>query len=107
MLQKASGLRIDGCPWRALYDPFVAAVTHAHAWWKSGQLAVLYPTGVPVAIMRGIEVFEGASRTVEVHDIERERERADAEREAREMSLGSFPPPGVPRVIGRKPKPRR
>lgn len=54
---------------------------------QKGELATRYPRGVPEALARGVEVFDGAFARVKAHDIEldakeRERKRAELQKNA-------------------------
>jgi hypothetical protein len=84
--EAATGERPSGCPWRAFADPYVAEVLRAHRWWKSGQLATRYPTGVPAPIAWGVEVYDVALNTVQVVDMRADREKRDEARREREAN---------------------
>jgi hypothetical protein len=73
-------LYIKGCPiWHIVASPATCEVFRAHRWWETGQLALLYPHGVPVALVRALDaVTNGRARG------ERERwEDAERRRKAR------------------------
>lgn len=81
-VERAAGDRPDGCPWRVFRDPFVAEVLGAHRWWKAQQLSTRWPDP-PLALLRGLEVYDAALNAVQVYDLRKERERREAENRAR------------------------
>ncbi len=80
-IERATGGRPDGCPWRAFEDPFVGEVLRAYRHWKAGQLALVWGAAPPAALMRGLEVYDAALNAVQAHDIREERKKRDAQRE--------------------------
>lgn len=74
----ASGFRQTTCPWRALHEGFVAAVLEAHRWWVKGALSL---DTIPEALRRGINVYDGALNSVQVHDLRKETKRNEPESE--------------------------
>lgn len=81
--EEATGERPRGCPWRAYADPYVAEVLRAYRWWKAGQLEARYAGDVPASIAWGVEVYDAALNSVQVHDMREDREKREAERKAR------------------------
>lgn len=59
---------VTTCPWRSLFDPFVARVQSAMRSFKSGNLAVSHP-GISHRHMQGILHFDAARDMVEAHFI--------------------------------------
>ncbi len=84
-IEVATGDRPDGCPWRSFRDPFVAEVLSAYRWWKARQLSTRWPDP-PVALLRGIEVYDAALNAVQVHDLRKEREKRETAARERELS---------------------
>ena len=84
-VEAATGTKGSACPWRAFRDPFVAEVLRAYRWWKAGQLAALWPRP-PLALVRGLEVYDSALNSVQAHDIREERKRRERENRERELS---------------------
>lgn len=81
-IEKATGVRPTGCPWRALRDPFVRAVQDAYPWAESGELRLRWGADPPHALILGVEVYRRALRATQAHDTERrdEARRREAER---------------------------
>lgn len=75
-LEKVTGVRQMTCPWQALRDPFVIAVLHGHRLFKERQLFDRMPR-CPEALMRGIEVYDGALNAVQNHDLRIQQEQAE------------------------------
>lgn len=84
-MEAATGQRTDGCPWRSYEDPFVGEVLRAYRWWKAGQLAAVWPEP-PLALVRGLEVYDAALNAVQSHDIREERRRRESERRERDLA---------------------
>lgn len=84
-IERATGERPDGCPWRAFDDPYVGEVLRAYRWWKAGQLALRWPDP-PVALLIGLEVYDAALNAVQAHDSREERKRRETEAKERELS---------------------
>lgn len=71
-----TGVRPDGCPWRALRDPFVVRVVNAYAPWKIGH---------PIReerLRRGVEAFHRAVENVMAADMRREKKKREAKQKA-------------------------
>jgi len=75
-IERDTGVRPDGCPWRALRDPFVGRVVRAHRSWKNGH---------PIRearLLAGVEAYDAALNQIEAADMKadrRERESRKAE----------------------------
>ena len=80
--ERVTGDRPDGCPWRAYEDPFVGEVLRAYRHWKERQLHLVWGADPPVALMRGIEVYDAALNAIRANDIREEREKNKRERES-------------------------
>jgi hypothetical protein len=87
-------VRLNGCPWRALSDPFVIAVTRSHRWFEKGELALKWGDDPPAALMAGIEVYAGALNAVQAHDDQKRAERREQERKEREAQRAPDGPRG-------------
>jgi hypothetical protein len=83
-LERATGERPPGCPWRQLADPFVTAVIRAYRWHKTGELEARCGGSVPNALARGIEIYDAALNGVQSFDIRARREAEEQERKARQ-----------------------
>jgi hypothetical protein len=84
--EELTGSRPDGCPWRVLSDPWVSEVVRAHKWFKEHQLETRYGGAPPSSIVWGVEVYDAALNSVQVHDFREdseEREKQAREREQR------------------------
>lgn len=84
-VERATGVRPDGCPVRTLRDPFVAAVVRAHRPYAKGELAARHGRSMPIALAAGVDCFDAALNAIEASDMredreERERARKTAER---------------------------
>jgi len=84
-IERATGSRPHGCPWRAFEDPFVAEVLKAYRWFKANQLSVVWPNP-PAALIRGLEVYDAAVNAVQATDIRDERERREKERREQKLN---------------------
>lgn len=85
-IEKATGERPPGCPWRQLREPFVAAVIRAHRWHKTGELEARCGGSIPEALARGVETYDAALNAVQVYDARERRAKEKREREADEMN---------------------
>lgn len=84
-IERATGVRPDGCPMRVLADPFVSAVVRAHRPYVKGELSARHGRSMPIALAAGVDCFDAALNAIEVADMredreERERARKTAER---------------------------
>lgn len=68
-VERVSGMRGEGCPFRALADPYVQRVVNGHRHWGKGELSARYGGDVPEAIWRGVEVFDAALGAVDAFDL--------------------------------------
>jgi hypothetical protein len=48
----------DVCPGAYARSEAAREVERVWAWWQKGQLALLYPDGVPADVVEAIEIFE-------------------------------------------------
>ena len=85
-VEAITGQRYDGCPWRAYEDPFVGEVLRAYRHWKERSLHLVWGDDPPVALIRGLEVYDSALNSVQAHDIREERKRRERENRERELS---------------------
>lgn len=75
-IEDATGIRPEGCPWRALSHPFVRHVMTARRHWSKGALSV---EDMPHALRTGLEIYDAAVSSIEVTDIRADREKRKAE----------------------------
>ena len=87
-VERATGVRPDGCPVRTLRDPFVAAVVRAHRPYAKGELAARHGRSMPIALAAGVDCFYAALNAIEVADMR--EDKAERERAAKQ------PPPDRP-----------
>lgn len=93
-IERATGVRPDGCPMRALRDPFVTAVVRAHRPFAKGELAARHGRSMPIALAAGVDCFDAALNAIEVADMRDDRE--DRERARRSAERGpERPTPGT------------
>lgn len=82
-IERATGVRPDGCPMRVLRDPFVAAVIRAHRPYVKGELSARHGRSMPIALAAGVDCFDAALNAIEVADMREDREeRARAQKAA-------------------------
>ena len=79
-IERVTGKRPDGCPWKAYEDPFVAAVLDAYPHWKERQLHLVWGHDPPLALMRGLRAYESALNAIRAHDMRERNEKIAAER---------------------------
>lgn len=91
-IERATGVRPDGCPMRALRDPFVTAVVRAHRPFAKGELAARHGRSMPIALAAGVDCFDAALNAIEVADMR--DDRAERERAAKQ-STPDRPTPGT------------
>lgn len=87
-IERATGVRPDGCPTRVLADPFVAAVIRAHRPYVKGELSARHGRSMPIALAAGVDCFDAALNAIEVADMR--EDKAERDRAAKQ------PPPDRP-----------
>ena len=80
--EEATGERPVGCPWAALRDPFVGEVVRMHRHWKEGAVSI---ETLPASIVAGLETFDAALNSVQIHDMREDREERKREAEQRDL----------------------
>lgn len=78
-IERVTGKRPMGCPWKAYEDPFVAAVLDAYPHWKERQLALVWGNDPPLALMRGLRAYESALNAIRASDIRDKNAKVAAE----------------------------
>jgi len=73
-IERVTGERGDGCPWRASRDLFVQRVVSSHRHWTKGELGSRWGGNrrVPEALLRGCEIFDAALQSVQSFDIKQQ-----------------------------------
>lgn len=64
---------IEGCPYRCLRDPLVAATVQAWSWWEKGQLEV-YAPDPPAVLVEALTIYEHERARSESWEMARVRE---------------------------------
>lgn len=80
-VEAITGQRYDGCPWRAYEDPFVGEVLRAYRHWKERSLHLVWGDDPPVALIRGLEVYDAALNAIRAHDMGEDRKKREADRQ--------------------------
>ena len=75
-IERDTGVRPDGCPWRSLRDPFVVRVVKAHRGWKNGHAIT------EQRLRSAVEAYDAARNAIEVADMKAERKRDEQKRAA-------------------------
>ncbi len=73
-IESDTGTKPDGCPWRALRDPFVRQVLHVYPAWKTGHDVN------PARLRNAVQAYHAALNAIEVADMKRERKRREAKK---------------------------
>lgn len=77
-----TGVRYEGCPWRAFFEPIVRWTMEAYSFFESGQLAFYAPS----PSHKQVEALRCFHRSVNaIHSQQRKLDREESER-AREAS---------------------
>ena len=79
-IERVTGSRPPGCPWRVFYDPDVVAVLRAYDFWESGQCAEYWGNDPELWLVEGVRVYHNAlaRARADTRKIEREqREHAN------------------------------
>lgn len=74
-IERVTGKRPMGCPWKAYEDPFVAAVLDAYPHWKERQLHLVWGAEPPLALLRGLRAYESALNAIRAHDIREQNQK--------------------------------
>ena len=82
-IERATGTRPEGCPHRAVSDPFVQACLRSLRWFRTGELAARWGGQLPAALALGVECLAAAVDAIEVADMREERARREAEAAAK------------------------
>jgi hypothetical protein len=79
-IERDTGTRPSGCPWRALRDPFVQRVLRAHRGFAHGDMSARLGGRTPAALVAGVEAFDAAKNAIEAADIRADRAEAERKR---------------------------
>lgn len=81
LVERVTGVRPDGCPWRGFYDASAVAVLRAFAWMDRGQAREWWGDDPPAWLVEATDRYRAALEAVRDDVLEqdrRERERARA-----------------------------
>jgi hypothetical protein len=77
-IERQTGYRCDGCPWRGFTDPIVSDVLEAYGLvGGEGPLALL-PEYLPHHLHEGVRVYRRVINAVQSHDAEARRRRRES-----------------------------
>ncbi len=85
-IERWTGDRPDGCPWRAFYDPVVQNVLIAYRFFESGQLAQYWGADPPRLYIDAIAHYHVVRRRV--IDKKMEQDRLERERKRKQEQSG-------------------
>lgn len=71
VIEDWTGVRVEGCPWRAFNDPFVLRVLKTCSFFESGQMEWASPLPSN-RLVEGVEFYQNADRTVQAKVLEEE-----------------------------------
>jgi hypothetical protein len=77
-------VRLEGCPWSALGDPFVRAVQRAYAYELKGKNDPRYGEHQPHSLTLGVEIYRGAMNALRAYDAQKRDEQRELDRKQRE-----------------------
>lgn len=81
LVERVTGVRPEGCPWRAFYDDEAVAVLRAFAWFDKGQAREWWGDDPPAWLVEATDRYRAALEAVRSDVLEqdrRDRERARA-----------------------------
>jgi len=80
----SSDVFLSGCPHYLIHkSPAVSEALEAHRWWSKGQLADLYPSGIPAVVVSAVSAISNGFARAErerFEELERKRSKQTAAR---------------------------
>lgn len=75
-IESFTGHRPDGCPWRAMFHPFVHRIVTAHRFYEDGNLSG-YLQNASHRTWEGVGFYHGMLNAVHARQMRNDREQRD------------------------------
>lgn len=74
-IREFTGVRITGCPWRALDNPTVHEIAALHSHYETGNLSAFLNRDDPEITWQGLELYIAISNRVRFKQFEEEQQK--------------------------------